>query len=343
MRFAAVFVLVAAACGPAATSGVGQAGPASSPTHVMAPSPTPINVDDMMGTVPAATVFAQSGNELHAVRLLNHFVLYRIALAEKAQVGVGADGARVYVADRKDGRTRIRGFDVATGGELGWSNLEEAATNGGALSSDRPDRVLLLLDAGTGVRVEGIDARSLAATGGLTKAQCGDRLLASQSRVAIVCTTGGMIQVDTLVGQGFSYHMLGPIGASAMLPDGAVVASSADGKLYLLRSGAVTPVELSVAEVGEVVPGGIAAADQGRFVVVRRSAGGATVTLHHGADGSREAGPFAMPLVGGPVLALWPFAYFQGDRGLWHVDLRTGLLERMVALARPIPLAVAAR
>lgn len=353
MRRAAIALVVAAACGPAVTQA-----PVSSPTQTSrvaaaTPTATPINVDDMMGgSFLPATVFALVGDQIHAVKLQNHFVPYRIPVGGRPHVVVSPDGARLYVADRDDGRTRVRSFDAATGVELAAARVADLElADDIAMVQDRPDRVLLLLKAGAGVRVEAIRTFPIVALGGIYKSPCGDRLLASASRIAIICSATGMINLGSRSAAGAIEGPQGgdlisvpgaPIVASTMLADGTLVVGTAAGTLHRIVGGASTLV------AGPELPGGttllsVAAADAERFVVFARSAGQGGASAYDARSGALTVGPLSVAVRAGRTVARWPFAYFVGERGLWHVDLRSGMTERMIALDDPVPLAVSSR
>lgn len=351
MRFAALALVVAVACGQATTSArdgaAATAGAHAQVTH----TPVPVNVDDMMGGArPAATVFTRAGNEIFAVTLLNHFVRYRIAVSGKGHAVVSPDGARVYVADRTDGRTRVRAFEVISGTELGSMSVREEAADGRALAMDRNDRVLLLVKAGTGVRVQALGTSPLATVGGISKAPCGERLLASESRIAVVCSNGdgqyfvgGTVGIDTLAGHAGYVQVPGsPIVASAMLQDGTIVLGTKGGSIYRIVSGKTSLSSVMELGTDALVEDGIAPTEGG-FVIFARSGDASTATVYEPYAAVRVAGPFQLSLRGPRIAALGPFAYFAGERGLWHVDLRSGLLERMLTLDDPTPLAVSAR
>lgn len=345
MRLGALLLLVAAACGPAATRPAGSPA-ATAPLRAAATATPIINVDDMMGgSFVPATVFTLVGSEIHAVKLQNHFTPFRIPVAGRAQALVSLDGARLYVLDRTDGSTRVRALDAVTGAEIGSTTLPEEPADGLAIAQDRIDRVLVLVKAGSGVRVEQIGTSPLAPRGGISKAECGDRLLASQSRIAIVCSTASRIAMDTLVGQTPRIDVPGgPIVASAMLADGGLVIGTAAGKLHRVKSADSALIDGPALPSGATIPEAIAASDDQRFVVFARTAGGATIGTYDARSGVLNGGPFPVSVRVRHAVALWPFAYFAGaDPGLWHVDLRSGLVERMAALTDPVPLAVSAR
>jgi hypothetical protein len=197
------------------------------------------------------------------------------------------------------------------------------------------------LKAGSGVRVEAIGTSPIAARGGIWKSQCGDRLLASPSRIAIVCGLAGRIAI---VDETAGFSVPGaPIVASAMVGDGTIVVGTESGAVYRVPKGSTTPVPGPELERASIVGGGIASSTQDRFVVVTAANGEASARAYIASTGLLTAGPYALRMPASHVVALWPFAYFGSDRGIYHVDLQTGLLERMQQLDRPIPLAVAAR
>lgn len=360
MRIAACALVVAVACGPAATTAATPS-PAASPTHhVETATATPINVDDMMGgSFAPATIFAHVGDEVVAVKLQNHFVPYRVAVGGRPHVAAAADGSRVYVADREDGRTRVRALDPATGVEMTAASLfDEPPAGTSALAQDRADRLLLLVEAcptcswAAGVRVEAVSMPPLAARGAIYKAPCGDHLLASSARLAIVCSSAGTISIGKIaaggtvegpLGGGLTTVTGGPIVASAMLPDGTIVIGTANGIVQRIPAGSTSFVPVVQLGPGSVLPDGISAAGSGRFVVLTTASDGARAAAYVGSTGQLAAGPYPLRTEAAGVAALWPFAYFGGDHGLHHVDLQSGSLERMIEVDRPIPLAVAAR
>lgn len=353
MRLAVLALVVAAACGPAVTQAPAPGSAQTSRVAAASPTATPINVDDMMGgSFVPATVFALVGNQIHAVKLQNHFVPYRIPVGGRPHVVVSPDGARLYVADRDDGRTRVRAFDAAAGVELAAARVADLElADDIAMVQDRPDRVLLLLKAGAGVLVEAIGTSPIVALGGIYKSPCGDRLLASAGRIAIICSSTGMISIGSRSGTGAIKGPQGgdlisvpgaPIVASTMLADGTIVVGTAAGMVHRIMGGASTLV------AGPELPGGstllsIAAADPERFVAFARSGGQGSASAYDARSGALTVGPLSVPVRAAHAIALWPFAYFVGERGLWHVDLRNGLTERMVALDDPVPLAVSSR
>lgn len=352
MRLGVVLLLVAAVCGPAATRPTGS--PAA--TAALRASPTPIfNVDDMMGgSFSPATVFAHVGNEIAAVKLQNHFVPFRIPVSGKPHAVVSPDGSRLYVADRKDGRTRVRAFDAATGVEVSSAALgDEALADDVAIAQDRPDRLLLLVKAGTGVRVDAVGTSALGTAVALYKSPCGDRILASANRVAVVCYSAGMMSIGAVTSgngplegpQGGMISVPGaPIVASAMLADGGLVIGTTSGKLHRVNSGARVLVDGPELPGDSTMPEAIVAADDQRFVVLARTANGATASTYDARSGVLNGGPFVVATRVRHAVALWPFAYFAGpDPGLWHVDLRSGLVERMAAPTDAVPLTVSAR
>lgn len=353
MRLAALALMVTAACGQAVTQPTVPSPAQTSRVAAASPTATPINVDDMMGgSFLPATVFALVGDQLHAVKLQNHFVPYRIPVGGRPHVVVSPDGTRLYVADRDDGRSRVRAFDAATGAELAAARVaDEELADDDAMVQYGSDRLLLLLKAGAGARVESIGTSPIVALGGIYKSPCGDRLLASASRIAIICSATGMISLGSRSGTGAIEGPQGgglisvpgaPIVASTMLADGTLVVGTAAGTLHRIVGGASTLVAGPELPSGTTLLG-VAAADAERFVVFARSAGQGGASAYDARSGALTVGPLSVAVRAGRTVALWPFAYFVGERGLWHVDLRSGLTERMIALDDPVPLAVSSR
>lgn len=334
-------LVVAVACTSATTSPAASLRATPSATPQPSPTPVAMNVDEMMGgTFSPATVFALSGGEVAAVQLQNHFVPFRIAVAAPAAVVPGADGLRLYVADAS---SRLRAFDLTSGEEVGRATLPGRIVGARALAQDRPDRLLALLRVAGGVEVLEIDARTLEVRRALARAQCGDRLLASASRISVVCDAAGTATLDTLVGQKAQLAVSGgPIVAAAMLVDGTLVLGTGSGALVRVPSGKMEALPGPSLAAGSLGADGIAAADQGRFVALATSAEGWSASVYDAA-GALASGPFPVRARAGAVLALWPFAYFGTSGGLWHVDLRSGLTEQMQPLEGAVPLAVSGR
>jgi hypothetical protein len=341
---AAVLSLVA--CGGTAA---GQRAAPSPPARAASPTATPINVDDMMGLVPQQTVFVATTEHVAAVTLLNHFTRYRVATNGVAQVGADGAGRWLFVLDvEAPGSHRLRAFGVSSGAELaGRAGIAGVAAEGrGALSAAVPGRVLVLKSDARRAWVDAYDAPTLRPLGTVTDApMCGDRLLASASRIAVVCLSTGQIVVDDLRGNRAAVDGAPPdLVAAAMADDGALYVATADRRLAAAAGGATKlanmpwPSEWS----GTVLADGLAVARGGASVVVaERTDDGAWLRVF-GTDGMAQRK--SLRLDGAPrggVLALWPFAYYTVDRSVRHVDLNSGLLETMTEVgAGAVPGAV---
>jgi hypothetical protein len=220
-----------------------------------------------------------------------------------------------------------------------------------ALTQDGADRPLVLLETGAGVRVEAFRSSPLTSLGAIYKAPCGDRLLASPVRIAIICSSTGMMSIGSVVADGSIHGPQGglitvpgaPVVASAMFSDGTILLGTARGIVYKVAGHSTDVVTAFEAPEGSLVSDGIAAADGRLAVIFTRSGDEGAASVHHVRTGSRVDGPWRVQVRGPRALALWPFAYFVGERGLWHVDLRNGLVERMLTLDAPVPLTVTTR
>ncbi len=343
-------LVVAASCTSAATGAPATPRPSLAAAST-SPTPVPLDVAAMMGgTLSPATVVAQVEAELVAVRLQDHFVPYRVGVAGPAAALSGLDGPHLYVADGAGGSTRVRALDFATGVEMASVVLAAPIAGHHALAQDRPDRVLALVRAGggtlsydPGVRVEAVGTSPFARLSAVSKAACGDRLLASASRIAIVCDQAGIVWIDTLVGQVTPISVTGaPIVAAAILADGAIVVGTSSGTLYRIPAGSTTLLLVQRSSADPIVDDGIAAADGQRFVVLGGAPGRSSVTAYV-LGGWGGSGPFAVATRAGGAVALWPDAYFGTRGGIWHVDLQNGLVGERRALGDPTLLTVAAR
>ncbi len=332
MRTALAFALVLVACAAPATT------VATAPTSTLPPHATPapsVNIFDMMGGAPPATVFALAGSTVRAVRLLDHFVKYEIPTAGGGQLLVSSDLTRLYVADQPGSGVRLRAFEVATGRELAAAQ-DEVPTKLMSLAEGVSGRILVLGTDGRRIWVDAYDgatlrpaARDVVERRVLTPAWCGDlRLVATGVRVAIVCLDDGTATVA--VGSTTAEPRLapGPIaGVAALDRDGTLVAVTPAGEVWRLRPGASEPEAAGrAAGTGEVPRDGLAAS-VGIVIVAR---GGAEPTVQAMLQDGASSGPLRIPVTPTRgLLVSWPFAYFTGAGALYHVDLGTGTVERM--------------
>jgi hypothetical protein len=111
-----------------------------------------------------------------------------------------------------------------------------------------------------------------------------------------------------------------------------------------MAPGSTTLTPVPEIEQGATIPkDGVAPLGSDRFVVITTAKGEAQAVAYRADTGYLTAGPFRLRMEASGVVSLWPYAYFGSDQGLYHVDLQSGLLERMVKLDHPSVLAVAAR
>jgi hypothetical protein len=341
-------VLPLVACG--GSSGQGAASPAHS--HAASSTGTPlINVDDMMGLYTQQTVFVATMDHVSAVTLLNHFTRYQIATNGLAQVSIEGASQWLYVLDAGPARSfRLRVFDVSTGSQRAErTGIAGVAADQRALSTAVDGRVLVLKSDSRHAWIDAYEALTLRPLGAvMEKPGCGDRVLASGGRIAIVCLASGEITVgDMREGHALINGPLPHLVAAAMADDGTLYVATADQHLAVAAIGATKltslpwPREWSGTVLADglvVVQGGAAVAiavrsDEGTWLRVL-----ATTTMTE-----RKSVALAGVPQGG-VIALWPFAYYTIDRTIRHVDLNTGLLETMAEVGSgAIPGAVANR
>lgn len=352
--------LVASACTGAASkpTPTRAAAPAHSPAHATrtSPAPTlPVSFDDMMGGgIPAATVFVVSGREVLAVALLNHFVRYRIPVGENAQLTVSSDGTRLYIADDTGGQLRLRWFDVGSGAERAASTFEVDPQRSGSLPRTGSARAAIAFGLGGqllvmreqrlpwayGVLIHAHDAWSLADLGAFHKKMgCAERLLASASRIAIVCLADDEVALSAPASAYLRPRRGdGPLAAALMTDDGTVVLGYPDGRLLRIRAGSaeVEPFAEIGAGAAGIVPDGLtfARADD-RIVVVT---GGERPVAHvlGAIAGEQRARHVLANAPGSGILAFGQFAYWvdAAGEGVYHVDLASGLIEKMATLPR---------
>lgn len=298
-------------------------------------------MDDMMGGL-AATAFVLSGREILAVQLLNHFVKYRIPVGPDAQLATSPDGARLYVVDRDGPGGRIGWFHIAPG-TIGGSIVEPSSRGGAgdvkATGSSRGAAVAaagtlyLLKHAEVGLlvhRYDGIGLRELdrpAKNDG-----CGDRLLASDARFAVSCRAHGELHVfsNAPAGGGGLAKVPGTLVAEAMAPDGTIYAASAEGGVFRIRAGTRNvDAPWRIASFAPIVTDGLAWAAPNTVVVAQ---GGARPRLHVLDASANQPRTFDLPNVpANGILASGQFVYWVdvAGSGLYHIDITTGLVERM--------------
>lgn len=346
------------ACG--AASGSALAPSASSASRATTtPIPTsPINVDDMMGLYAQQTVFVADLEKVSVITLLNHFTRYTIPTRSKAQVASDAyatfgappssSPGLFYVLDGLEaGSIRLRSFDLLNGTErASRSDIGSVASPHRALGMALDGRVLVLKQDARHAWIDAYAALTLAPLGTvMEKAGCGDRILTSGSRVAIVCLGTGEIAVDGLRGGGTTLidAALGRLAGAAMSEDGAIYAVTADRRLGVVPSGATTlaPLAWPSEWAGTVLPDTLAVVWGSSY---------ATVVLAQLADdgawlrefasnniGQRQSLRLAGRLAGAPqfgLVALSPFAYFASGGSVKHVELNSGMLETMTEVGQ---------
>ena len=339
-------VLLILACEGAATL------PAPSQPARTATPTTPIDVSDMMGAFPPTTFFVVTPDSVKAIALLNHATKYSIPVDRgDVQVAVAQASRRVYVMDQTSVSARLRSFDVDTGVEVASRMLAQAITVPAdsahatlavdALSGD----VFALVARGATRSVEQFSGRSLepmrAVLGDL---RCGDRIAAAAARVVLACMDeGGIVTVEP--GGGGKFRADAPLTALATLPDGTVLAGSADASLWRLANGATAleRVDSLKARDRSLLKDGIAAQGDCCFLIglvdgvantqVRVVVGGFTLLLF----------PEAQRPQGG-ILVQPPFAYYTVGSQARHTDIQQGFSETMADLgARVLSGAVADR
>ena len=345
--------ILVVACGAGGTRALGPA--ASNPVAARTTSPSPaFNMDDMMGFYPQQTVFIADVDKVSAVTLLNHFTRYAIPTRGIAEVAVDAttstawlyvlDGMEAAAARVPGAAVRLRTFDIATG-------IERASradigiplpTRAMAIAAD--GRLLLLKVDARRAWIDAYERLTLRPLGTvMEKPGCGDRLLASQIRVAIVCLATGEIAVDGLRGGGTA--VLG----SAM-PGLAGVAMEEGGTIYAVTSDrhfatagynetALKPIPWPTAWTGTVLPDGLAiATGTATAVIAQTDTDGSWLRVM----ATRVVAPqaslrLAGRTAGAPqfgIMAFYPFVYFTSGGSVRHVQIDTGMLETMTELGQ---------
>lgn len=349
-RLALGAVLLILACGGAATL---PAPSQSAPARTSAAAPTgAIDVSDMMGVFPPTTFFVVTPDSVKALALLNHATKYTISLDRgDAQVAVAAPSQRVYVMDQSAAGVRLRSFDVSTGAERASRVIPQASL----VPSDSA-HATLTVDASTGdvfALVGGGALRTIEQFRGdtlepvrrvLGDLRCGDRILAAAGRLVMACMDDGGI-VTSEAGGGGKFRADADLVALAILPDGTLMAGSADARLWRLAKGAAALERIdTLKERGtSLLKDGIAPQGDCCFLFgvvervtntqVRLLAGGYTLVLFP--EGQKPQGG---------ILVQPPFAYYALGSQARHIDLQQGFSETMADLGgRALPGAVADR
>ncbi|HEV2248939.1 MAG TPA: hypothetical protein VGT60_00335 [Candidatus Limnocylindria bacterium] len=356
---AAVAAIALIACGGGA--GAGRLGPAS-PARTLAASPSPtqpiINVDDMMGLYATQTVFVADAEKISAITLLNHFTRYTIPTNGKAQVATddyatygtppsANAGGWLYVLDGiidVPGPLRLRTFDQSGVERASRSDIGSVASTVRSLATAIDGRVLVLKSDARHAWVDAYASLTLKPQGiVMEQPGCGDRLLASGSRVAIVCLATGQIAVDGLRGGG-------PTAVDGVLPGLAGAAMADDGTIYAVtadrRLGVVAPNSTKLSLLpwpsewrGTILPDSIAAATGSNLIVLAEldDDGAWLRTFQSNNLSQRLSLRLAGRTAGAPqfgLMALAPFAYFTSGGDVRHVELSSGMLETMTTVGQ---------
>ena len=336
---------------PAPTVAPPTVGPTA--TVVRAPTLAPtalaiIDVDDMMGLYPQQTVFVATPDRVRAITLLNHFTRYQIATGGLAQVTSESTGRLLYLIDSgADGLHQLRAFDVATGARRAvYAGITDVAADRRALATASDGRVLILKSDARHAWVDAYDGIGLRPLGPvMDKPGCGDRLLASPMRVAIVCLASGEVAVDDLRGKRATVDgALPALVAAVMGEDGALSLATADQQLGSVPASATQLVNVRWPSEwsGEIMPDALAMPPgSDSTVIAERTNDGAWLRVFEtGNIAHRRSLRLAGPPQGG-ILTMWPFAYYTVGSTIRHVDLTNGLLETMAEVGPDaVPVAV---
>jgi hypothetical protein len=354
LSVAAVAIALIACGGGADTS---RLGPATPPARTASPSATqPFNLDDMMGLYATQTVFVADTEKISAITLLNHFTRYAIPTNGKAQVAADAYGQYsapppavaagwLYVLDGiESGPLRLRTFDINGVERATRSDIGSVASTHRALAITIDGRVLVLKADARHAWVDAYEPITLKPQGTvMEKAGCGDRLLASGFRVAIVCLATGQIAVDTLRGGGTAIidGALPDLAGATMVDDGTMYTVTADRKLAVIAPNAtkLSPLPWPSEWSGTVLPDTLAAATGSSSIVLAQLAedGAWLRTFASNNVSQRQSVRLAGRLEGAPqfgLIALAPFAYFTSGGNVRHVELSTGMLETMTTVGQ---------
>ena len=353
----AVAAVALIACGGADTSRLAPL----APTHSPAATPTqPINVDAMMDLYAQQTVFVADAEKISAITLLNHFTRYVIPTNGKAQVVADGyttfgtppssnAGGWLYVLDGiidVPGPLRLRTFDVSGVERASRSDIGSVASTHRALALAIDGRVLVLKSDARHAWVDAYESLTLRPQGTvMEKVGCGDRILASGSRVAIVCLAAGQIAVDTLRGSGTALidgpKDLGPLAGATMADDGTIYAVTADRRLAVVSPNAtkLAPLPWPSEWSGTVLPDTLSVATGSNSVVLAQLGDdGSWLRVFASNDlAQRHSLRLAGRLEGAPqfgLIAMAPFAYFASGGSVRHVELTTGMLETMTTVGQ---------
>lgn len=343
---AAAAAILLVACGSGGTRPLGAA--SQTPARVAVASPTPtFNMDDMMGFYPQQTVFVADAEKVSAVTLLNHFTRYAITTRGKAQVATDTarDGGVLYVLDGvESAAVRLRSFDLGTGVERASRSDVGPAAVQRAIATAGDGRIVVLKSDARHSWVDAYSPLTLKPLGTVMETSgCGDRLLASQTRLAIVCLSTGEIAVNEL--HGGPTAVLGPVmpglAGAAMGYEGTIYAVTSDRRFATAGYGetVLTPVRWPAAWTGTVLPDGLAIAnDSATAVIAQTDTDGSWLRVM----AMRVVAPLASQRIadrttGAPqwgIMAFYPFAYFTSGGSVRHVQIDTGMLETMTELGQ---------
>ena len=346
---AALAVALVACGGGGDTQRLGAASPA--PSRTGTPTATqPINVDDMMGLYAQQTVFVGSPGQVAAVTLLNHFTRYRIPTTGIAQASTDSTRTWLYVLDAADGVSRLRVFGIAGGAEqAAVGGITGVASDRRAIATAIDGRVLVLKANDRRSWVDAYDSLTLRPLGSVMEADgCGDRLLVSGDRIAVVCLATGAVTIGLPGGAAQAIGpVLAPLVAATIAGDGAIYIATADQRLAVIERGTTRlermawPAEWS----GAILPDGIAVSQEyGQVVVAQHASDGVWLRVFDRYASSRRHSSLLSGTPQGGVLVLFPFAYYVSGSAIRHVELTSGLLETMTDVgAGSVPLAVVDR
>jgi len=343
------------ACGGDDTSRLGPASPTRSPAAT--PTQT-INVDDMMGLYATQTVFVADIEKVSAITLLNHFTRYTISTNGKAQVAIDGyatfgtppstnAGGWIYVLDGivdVPGPLRLRTFDASGVERASRSDIGSVASTHRALAIAIDGRVLVLKSDARHAWVDAYESLTLKPQGTvMEKSGCGDRILASGSRVAIVCLAAGQIAVDTLRGGGTVLidgpKDIGPLAGATMADDGTIYAVTGDRRLAVVSPNAtkLSPLPWPSEWSGSVLPDTLSVATGSNSVVLAQLADDGSWLRVFASNNlaQRQSLRLSGRLEGAPqfgLIAMAPFAYFATGGSVRHVELTSGMLETMTTV-----------